>query len=71
VPRLRAGSDGDVRFGQFLLGVFLTVAHLGEYVVCHTTIAQRPEGPVLAFAMTFFFGVLYWNDFPSEPWDQA
>jgi len=22
-------------------------------------------------AMTFFFGVLYWNDFPSEPWDQA
>ena len=50
-------------------GAFLVVAHLGEYVFAYQTISKRPESRLVAFLMTFFFGVLYWKDFPSEPWE--
>ena len=48
-------------------GVFLVVAHLGEYIFFRKTIAKREEGTLLAFVMTFFFDVLYWKDYPSSP----
>ena len=49
-----------------VIGVFLVVAHLGEYIFFRKTIAKREEGTLLAFAMTFFFGVLYWKDYPPS-----
>lgn len=45
----------------YVLGALLVVAHLVEYVVFHKRIAQRPEGPVVAFVMNLFFGLFYWN----------
>ncbi len=53
----------------YAIGVFLVVAHLGEYIAFREVIAKRQEGPLLAFFMTFFFGVLYWKDYPYTPWD--
>ena len=50
-------------------GIALAVAHPGEYIFCYKQISARPEGPLLAFVMTFFYGVFYWKDFPSKPWD--
>ena len=46
----------------YVVGALLVVAHLGEYIVFHKTIAAREEGPVTAFVMTFFFGIFYWKD---------
>ncbi len=53
----------------YSIGVFLVVAHLGEYIAFREVIAERPEGTLLAFLMTFFFGVLYWKDYPYKPWN--
>ena len=48
------------------IGIFLIAAHLIEYVVFRETIAKKPEGKLLAFVMTFLFGVLYWKSAPEE-----
>ena len=48
------------------IGIFLVAAHLIEYVVFNKRIAEKPEGKVLAFVMTFFFGVLYWKSDAAE-----
>ena len=44
-----------------ILGAFLVVAHLIEYVVYREKIAQKPESALVAFIMTFLYGVFYWK----------
>lgn len=55
-----------VRTSLNALGTFLVVAHLGEYYFCRKTINERPEGILLAFVMTFLYGVFYWKDYPTK-----
>ena len=45
----------------YAMGLFLVVAHLGEYVVFRKAIDKKPEGKVQAFLMTLIFGLLYWK----------
>ena len=51
-------------------GVVLAVAHIIEYIVFYKKITAKPESPLLAFVMTFLYGVFYWKDFPSKSWDE-
>jgi uncharacterized protein YhhL (DUF1145 family) len=60
-----------VRTSLNALGTFLVVSHLGEYYFCRKTIDARPEGTLLAFVMTFFYGVFYWRDYPTKAWDES
>ena len=48
-----------------VLGVLFVVVHLAEYLFFYKTISSRPESPVVAFLMTFFFGIFYWKDYPA------
>jgi uncharacterized protein YhhL (DUF1145 family) len=52
-----------------IIGVFLVVAHLIEYLVYKKVIDQKPEGALLAFVMTILYGVFYWKDFPAKKWE--
>ncbi len=45
----------------YLVGLFLAVAHTGEYVFYRDVIDKKPEGKIQAFLMTFIFGLLYWK----------
>lgn len=47
-----------------VLGVIFVVVHIAEYLFFFRTIRARPESPIVAFFMTFFFGIFYWKDYP-------
>jgi uncharacterized protein YhhL (DUF1145 family) len=43
-------------------GLLLSVAHVAEYFYFREEISRKPEGAVLAFLLTFLFGLFYWKD---------
>ncbi|MEM1111294.1 MAG: DUF1145 domain-containing protein [Pseudomonadota bacterium] len=61
VINLIAPFPGILNGILFWTGVALAVAHIIEYVMFFKVINARPEGPALAFVMTFLYGIFYWK----------
>lgn len=50
-------------------GFFLAISHAAECVVYRNEINAKPQSLPVAYLMTFFFGVLYLRNWPTDPWN--
>lgn len=51
------------------IGLFLAITHAMECIAYRKQIHGKPESKPVAYLMTFFFGVLYLRNWPTDPWN--